>query len=99
MSVPSTDNFTRLRMLQTDLRAVRRAVERVGAADSVHTFHNGVLTAQGALSLVEARLNQGRTDHVAGLLELAEQRLRCCRALMARRASGVIGARARSSVA
>jgi len=91
MSTRYTDDATRLRVLMMDLREVRRAVDRIGAADIVHSLHNAVLTAQGALGLVEARLHQGRTDEVAGLLELAEQRLRGCRTLIARRRPGVVG--------
>ena len=93
MTTRYTDDATRLRVLMRDLREVRRAVDRLGAADIVHTLHNAVLTAQGALGLVEARLHQGRTDDVAGLLELADQRLRVCRTLIARRQrQSVIGA-------
>src|SRR3712207_5668142 len=85
MTTRYTDDATRLRVLMRDLRELRRAVDRLGAADIVHTLHNAVLTAQGALGLVEARLHQGRTDEVAGLLQLAEQRLRACRTVIARR--------------
>ena len=92
MTTQYIDDATRLRVLLQDLREVRRSVDRLGAGDSVHTLHNAVLTAQGALSLVEARLSHGRTDEVARLLELAEQRLRACRMLIAgRRLPGASG--------
>ncbi len=83
--VENIDYAMRLRVLTDDLRQVRRAVDRVGAADVVHTLNNAVLTVHGALGLVEARLAQGRNDDVAGLLEMAERRLRECRALVVRR--------------
>ncbi len=52
-----------------------------------------MLTAQGALNLVERRLVSGYTDEVEMLLDLAEIRLRECRALVARKQCMGLGRR------
>ena len=73
-----------MQALMGGLRELRRAADRIAAADIVHQLRNGVLTAQGALYIVEARLAQGHTDDIEKLLDLADNRLRECRALVAR---------------
>jgi signal transduction histidine kinase len=84
MTTYSTDQAIRAKLLASSLLQVRREADRLGAADVVHELRNGILTIQGALGIVEARLAQGRTDEVDNLLELADTRLRRCRALIAR---------------
>ena len=95
MPMLQPDNATRLRVLLQDLRDLRRASDRLGAGDLVHALYNTIQTAHTALSLVETRLRQGRTDEVERLLSLAEQRLRGGRMLIARRQQ-LSGGRARA---
>jgi hypothetical protein len=85
MSMPQTDNATHLCVLLQDLRDLRRASDRLGAGDLVHSLYNAIQTAHTALSVVETRLGQGRTDEVERLLFLADQRLRGGRRLIAQR--------------
>jgi len=80
----TTDMATRLAVLTASLRQLRSEVDRLGAADTIHSLRNHLMAAQGALGLVEARLAQGRGDQVEALFELAETRLRAGRALVAR---------------
>jgi hypothetical protein len=74
----------RSRLLAASLRQLRLDTDRAGAADLVHQLRNSILTVQGALSLVEARLTKGQDDEIETLLDLAEARLRDGRALIAR---------------
>src|SRR5919199_6522417 len=85
MPMLQPDTATRLRVLLQDLRDLRRASDRLGAGDLVHALYNTIQTAHTALSLVETRLRQGRTDEVERLLSLADQRLRGGRMLIAQR--------------
>jgi hypothetical protein len=71
-------------VLRAGLRNLRSEADRVGAADIVHQLRNCVMTAQGALHVVEARLTQGRNDELDELLDLAERRMHEARALIAR---------------
>ncbi len=84
LSLPQPDHATRLRMLWQELRDLRRATDRLGAGDLVHALANAIQTAQAALGVVEARLRQGRTEEVARLLTLADERVRGGRRLIAR---------------
>ncbi len=87
MMVSAYDNQqqTRATLLTASLRQLRQETDRMGAADGIHQLRNAVLTAQGALCLAERRLTVGHTDEVAMLLDLAERRLRECRAIVARK--------------
>jgi hypothetical protein len=80
--VHNIDTSTRVALLASSLRQVRGEGDRLGAADAIHQLRNCILTAQGALGLVEARLAQGRDDEIEKLLDLAESRLREARALI-----------------
>ena len=85
MSAPSAaDQCTRTRVLQAGLRQLRRDGDRFGTAATIHPLRNAILTVQGALGLVEARLTQGHADEIALMLDLADTRLREGRALIAR---------------
>ena len=90
ITIPQIDDGTRLRVLLQELRDLRRASDRLGAGDRVHALANAIQTAQAALGLAEGRLRQGRTEEVARLLALAEERMREGRRLIAgrRRLSG-----------
>ena len=72
-------------MLNSSLSQLRREADRLGAGDAIHRLRNSILTAQGALGLVESRLAQGRSDEVEKLLDLAETRIREARSLVAQR--------------
>jgi hypothetical protein len=72
------------RLLAASLRQLQHDADRLGAADVIHQLRNCVLTAQGALTIAERRLAQGRADDVERLLNLAEARIREGRALVAR---------------
>jgi hypothetical protein len=85
ITIPQIDDGTRLRVLLQELRDLRRASDRLGAGDRVHALANAIQTAQAALGVVEGRLRQGRTEEVARLLALAEQRVREGRRLIAGR--------------
>ena len=85
LAVHTIDTSTRLAVLNSSLSQLRREADRLGAGDTIHLLRNSILTAQGALGLVESRLAQGRSDEVDNLLELAETRLREARSLVARR--------------
>ena len=93
------DQATRVRMLKHNLLQVRRSVEWAGAGDVVHGLWNAVLVAQGALRLVETRLTQNDADDVDELLALAENRLRACRAAIARKVRPRLGQRLRDLAA
>ena len=88
-----TTQLHRATLLAGSLRQIRHAAERLSAADVIHQLRNSILTAQGALGLVETRLSQGRNDDIDTLLDLAETRLRECRALVARTQSARFGRR------
>ena len=75
---------TRLLSLMAELRWLRHEADRFGASDTVHQLRNYLMTAQSALALVQTRLNQGRTDQIVDLLNLAAGRLRDGRVLVAR---------------
>ena len=85
IAIPQIDDDTRLRVLRQELRDLRRASDRLGAGDRVHALANAIQTAQAALGVVEGRLRQGRTEEVARLLALAEERVREGRRLIAGR--------------
>ncbi len=84
MTAYPPDPAARALLLQGALRQLHRETDRLGAADLLHQLRNAVLTAQGALHLVEQRLRQGRTDELDTLLDLAEARVRESRMLVAR---------------
>ncbi len=85
ISAYPSEQHTRATLLTASLRQVRHQTDRLGSADVIHELRNSVLTAQGALSLVEKRLTAGYGHEVDMLLDLAETRLRECRALVARK--------------
>jgi hypothetical protein len=85
LAVHTIDTSTRLAVLNSSLSQLRREADRLGAGDKIHRLRNSILTAQGALGLVESRLTQGRSDEVDKLLELAETRLREARSVVAQR--------------
>ncbi len=81
----STTNISaRALLLRSSLNQLQHAADRMGASDTIHYLRNCVLTAQGALGIVEARLAASRNDDLEQLIELAETRLREGRALIAR---------------
>ena len=84
VTLHTTDPATRLAVLNASLHQLRREVDRLGAADIIHSLRNHVMAVQGALGLAQARLTQGRGDEVEALLDLADARLREGRALVAR---------------
>ncbi len=86
-----TSHATRARLLRADLRQLYRQSDLVGRADQIHQLRNCILTAQGALGLVDAGLRQDEGAEIVMLLDLAATRLREGRALVAR-------SRARSAV-
>ena len=96
IAIPQIDDGTRLRVLLQELRDLRRASDRLGAGDQVHALANAIQTAQAALGVVEGRLRQGRTEEVAQLLALAEERMREGRRLIAGR-QRLSGGRAHAS--
>jgi hypothetical protein len=85
LAIHTIDTPTRLAVLNSSLSQLRREADHLGAGDAIHQLRNCILTAQGALGLVESRLAKGRSDEVEKLLELAETRLREARSLVARR--------------
>jgi hypothetical protein len=84
------DNATqskRALLLRAGVRNLRSDADRLGAADVVHQLMNCVMTAQGALHIVDTRLAEGREEELEELeelLNLAEVRVREGRALIAR---------------
>ena len=84
ISTSDADQSTRTRILLTGLRQLRRDGDLFATSATIHRLRNCILTAQGALRLVEARLGRGQTEETQMLLELAETRLREGRALLAR---------------
>ena len=84
ITTSDADQFTRTRVLQAGLRQLRRDGDLFGTSATIHNLRNDIVTVQGALGLVEARLRQGHADELEMLLDLAETRLREGRALIAR---------------
>jgi len=80
----NSEQYARAMLLAGSVRQLRRQTDTLGAADAIHQLRNSVLIAQGALSIVETRLSQGRDDDIEKLLDLAETRVREGRALVAR---------------
>ena len=85
---PHSSQSTRMRLLNSGLTQLRMQADRRGSSDIIHHLRNCVLTAQGALKLVEARLDRGDGDEVEMLLDLADSRLREGRALIVRSQRG-----------
>jgi hypothetical protein len=93
VSASTSEQHRRATALSASLRQLRHETNRNGSADVVHQLRNSVLMAQGALKLVERRLVSGYADEVEMLLDLAEIRLRECRALVARKQCMGLGCR------
>ncbi len=84
ISVHNFSDSARSLTLASSLRRLRIDAELAGNGASIHQLRNAVMTAQGALGLVETRLSEGRGADVETLLELAETRLREGRRLLTR---------------
>jgi hypothetical protein len=76
------DLSLRFRILAAELYRLRVEADHVGAADTIHSLLNAVLTVQGALHLIKTRLADGRDDDLEQLLDLAEVRIRQGRSLV-----------------
>ena len=84
ITINNATQSKRALVLRAGLRHLRSDADRLGAADVVHQLMNCVMTAQGALHIVDTRLAEGRDEELEELLNLAEGRVREGRALVTR---------------